>query len=497
VASGAALDCVALSRQGTGAATSISIGASIRSTPLMAPTARRSLGPAGWTWACYAALPLAAWSVYWLAFFPGVIAHDSLVQWKEILDGRYDDWHPAFHTWTLWLLTRPWRSLGAVSLSQVLITGLLVGDFLATARRLGVPAWAPWSVAAWLALSPVFGMNVIAVSKDTAFGLALLWTTGLLLRSRARGVLTAGDGAWLGVALALMWLFRHNGPATALPTLGAVAWCHWRAARRAILVAALVCATFVAVVKGPLYRFAHVEPATPKLEQQFVIHHVAGLLSAHTPLTSRERKTLGKILPIPTWRAAFVCHSGARLRKSGLRTGLLRRHPLALVAIWARLAARNPRGLLRHWTCVTRFIWSPRSKLSIVPLSPDGGAVEPNVLGVRADSWLPSAQRALARLVTVTFAHESVWRVLVWQPALSLYLLLGSLLVALWRARSSAPLLVWVPALCNTLVWLVLAESPGLRFQWPVVLLAPLLACFATADWQRGRACLPTRDGAA
>jgi len=86
-----------------------------------------------------------------------------------------------------------------------------------------------------------------------------------------------------------------------------------------------------------------------------------------------------------------------------------------------------------------------------------------------------------------------VWRVLVWQPALSLYLLLGSLLVAFWRARSSAPLLVWVPALCNTLVWLVLAESPGLRFQWPVVLLAPLLACLATALAAGAR--LPPREG--
>src|SRR5207244_9205591 len=109
-------------------------------------------------------------------------------------------------------------------------------------------------------------------------------------------------------------------------------------------VAAVVCAAFVGVVKGPLYRLAEVTPATPKLEQQFLFHHVAGLLSAHTPLTSRERKTLGKILPLPAWRAAYVCHSGAQLRKSGLRTGLLRRHPLALVAIWARLAARNPRG---------------------------------------------------------------------------------------------------------------------------------------------------------
>src|SRR5262249_15501186 len=161
--------------------------------------------------------------------------------------------------------------------------------------------------------------------------------------------------AWLGVALALLWLFRHNGPAVALPTFCATAWCHWRAARRAILVTAFVSAALIGVVKGPLYHLAGVTPATPKLEQQFVIHHVAGLLSAHTPLTSHERKTLAKMLPLPAWRAAYVCHSGSRLRKSGLRTGLLRRHPMALVAIWVRLAARNPRGLLHHWTCVTRF----------------------------------------------------------------------------------------------------------------------------------------------
>src|SRR5262249_20300759 len=192
-----------------------------------------------------------------------------------------------------------------------------------------------------------------------------------------------------------------------------------------------------------------------------------------------------KILPLPAWRAAYVCHSGARLRKAGLRTGLLRRHPLALVAILARLAARNPRGFLRPWTCVTRFLLSPRSPLWVVPLSSDGSVVEPNELGVRTTSWLPPAQAALARLVTVTSARGSALRVLVWQPALSLYLLVVSLLVALWRAESAAPLLLWVPASSNTLIWLAIAETPGLRFQWPVVLLAPLLACIATADWRR------------
>src|SRR5262249_57688910 len=92
---------------------------------------RLSRGSGRWSWAWYAAVPVAAWTVYWLAFFPGVVSHDSIAQWREILEGRYDDWHPAFHTWTLWLLTRPWRSLGAVSLAQVMLGRLLVARLLA------------------------------------------------------------------------------------------------------------------------------------------------------------------------------------------------------------------------------------------------------------------------------------------------------------------------------------------------------------------------------
>lgn len=437
-----------------------------------------------WAWVRYGAGPLVAWTIYWLAFFPGVIAHDSLVQWRQILDGRYNDWHPAFHTWTLWLLTRPWHSLGAVSLAQVLITALLVGHLLAAIRRLGTPAWAVWSVVAWLALSPVFGVNIIAVWKDTAFGIAVVWTTLLLLCLAERGTMTNAYGAWLGLALALVWLFRHNGPTLVLPTLCAAAWQYRDRARRSLFAAAFVCAAFVGVVKGPAYHLAQVEPGTPKLEQAFLIHQVAGLLSAGTPLTAHERAVLGKILPLPLWRSAYACHSGARLRKSGLRTGLLRRQPLALAAVWVHLAVRNPRALLHHWVCVTRFIWSPRSKLSIGPLSPDGNSVDPNELGLQTTSLLPPAQAFLAQLVSRTFAPESRLRFLVWQPALPLYLLVGSLALALWRAGSVAPLLLWLPVLCNTLFWLARAENPGLRFQWPVVLLAPLLACLAAADWR-------------
>src|SRR5262249_12632316 len=236
---------------------------------------RLSRGSGRWSWAWYAAVPVAAWTVYWLAFFPGVVSHDSIAQWREILEGRYDDWHPAFHTWTLWFLTRPWRSLGAVSLAQVMLGGLLVGGFLAATRRLGASALATWSAAVWLAVSPVFGMSVIAVGKDTAFGLALVWTTMLLLRARMRGALTIGAGAWSCASLALLFLFRPTGPAVAWPILCGTVWCYRRTGLRALLIASCVLGVSVGLVKGPVYRLVEVTPASPKLQQQVVIHHVA------------------------------------------------------------------------------------------------------------------------------------------------------------------------------------------------------------------------------
>ena len=75
----------------------------------------------------YAAAPLVVWTVYWLAFFPGLVSMDSVNQWGQIVTGKYDDWHPVAHTWLVWLLTRPGHSLGTVSFLQVVLTALLVG----------------------------------------------------------------------------------------------------------------------------------------------------------------------------------------------------------------------------------------------------------------------------------------------------------------------------------------------------------------------------------
>jgi hypothetical protein len=451
----------------------------------------------GWVW--YAVLPLSVWLLWWLAFFPGVIEYDALDQWRQIAEGRYDDWHPAFHTWIIWLLTRPGGSFGSMSLVQVLVGAGLAARLLALARRLGSPPSLVWTADAWLALSPVFALNLLAVWKDTAFGLDLVWMTILLLRVVETGDVSGALGIQLGVSLALAWLIRHNGPAVALPVVGALAWYFRPRLPRGLAATVAVLIGIVVLVHGPFYREAGVRPPGPVLPQESLILEISALVHAGTPLTDDEAALLRQFLPLETWRSAYVCDRAARpLMRAGFRGTALAEHPFALLPIGLRLAARNPSALVRHWACATRFLWYPSSTLYIGYFA-DGITVLPNAQGVTAASLLPSARRWLAAIVTHTLDAATAWRTLVWQPAIPLYILVATLAVATWRARGAAPLIVWLPALCNTLVWLVLTHGSQLRFQWPVVLLAPLAVPLAGVSWRRrvgSRASMPSAASA-
>ena len=427
----------------------------------------------------YAAAPLVVWTVYWLAFFPGLVSMDSVNQWGQIVTGKYDDWHPVAHTWLVWLLTRPGHSLGTVSFLQVVLTALLVGTICHEVRRLGAPAWLVWGMVAWWTLSPVYAVGTIAVWKDAPFGLAVLWTVLILLRSAAADRLGVADGMRLGLACGLMTLFRHNGQLVAIPTFAVTAWYFWPDGRRAAAWAVVGGGLLVTAVIGAT-RAADVPHAPVVLKQQTIIHHVAGLIAAGTPLSDADRAVVEGLAPLDRWTAEYHCQGiGAFLYTPSLRRPL-QRERWQLLPVWLHLAARNPAAVLRHWACVTRYVWWPSTDLSVGPLTTSDGTemVAENPYGLVTASWCPACRRVLSSVFTATLAPGSVARALVWQPAVALYVLLVAL-VACRRGRWAA-LLVLSPALFNTVLWLAMSTEPHLRFQWPVVLVAPLALAFPT-----------------
>ncbi|NBD14486.1 hypothetical protein [Corallococcus silvisoli] len=434
-------------------------------------------------WAKYA-LPLAlAWGSWWAAFFPGLVSFDPLSQWQQLVQGRFSNWHPAFHTWWLGAFAWPFQSLGAASGFQVLLFATAMGKVLEELGHWKVPAWARWGVVLWAGLSPAVGVNIIAVWKDTPFTLMCLVSVSLLLRMERTRDAGAGSALRLGLCVACLGLLRHNGILLAVPALVTGLWrMRDRRARGLLLAAGLGGILFV---RGPVHALAKVAPAPPTLTQVLTLHRL-GAMAASPDLSEEDARVLESLMPLPAWRARYVCHAVGPLlfdhSPLGAAPERLEGRGLELAGVVARFALRHPGVFLDQALCVTRYVWAYEPKLYVGPFNGQGNTVDPNAFGFRTRSWLPRAQRAREEFFFATTVGGATWtRMLFWQPSLSLYLLLAGLLATWTRQRRVAPLLVFQAALLNTVGWLVLSPNPDLRFLFPTLVAAPLAWAWACA----------------
>jgi hypothetical protein len=450
------------------------------------PGARRAPGT-GLAWLAYAAPPLAAWLAWWAAFYPGVIHWDPLFQWHFYKIGALNDWHPFPHTLLLVAASKLGPDpYGALTLAHVVATALLLGVALATLRRLGAPRAVTTGTSVALATIPVYAFLTISAWKDVTMGVFLLAAIVALLGAVERGRLSVARGLALGAALGGAWLMRHNAFLLVLPLLAAAAVLLARD-RGGLASAVLTLAAVVAVVRGPVMRSLRVKPAAPLLRYSSVLHDIGAHLVAGTPLPPDDARRLAHILPLDRWRAAFQpTHGLAVLFTSGLDEKALEEEQAALVPIWLRLAAARPDVLLLSRLRVSEFLWNPLARAGMGPAGPNGESVDPNFYGFTNHPIVPGLAR---KLVAVKFRTESSWaRVVLWSPATYLYASLLAALVGWRRTRSVLFLALSATLLLNAAVFIAFSTSQENRFAWPAILLLPVVAGLASADWARLRA---------
>lgn len=117
-----------------------------------------------WLWY---AVPMAVfWSVFLLAFWPGILSTDSVNQWSQVLTGNFVDAHPASHTILLWLITRVWFHPAAIALAQIVSTAVVIAWGLGKLHQAGAPSNLLWLISGIFAISPVDNVMVITLWKE-------------------------------------------------------------------------------------------------------------------------------------------------------------------------------------------------------------------------------------------------------------------------------------------------------------------------------------------
>jgi hypothetical protein len=404
------------------------------------------------------------WGIYLLAYFPGMMSADSMVQWEQILTGKFVDHHPAFHTFLLWLVTRIYLSPATIAIAQIVSLALIAGLWFAFLESLGVRQWIIWSLAFIFAVVPVNGTMVNTLWKDIPYSTAVLGLTlilALIVVTKGKWISSTASKIILGITVALVLLIRKDGVTVGVGTLLLLIivyprkWKSW-------LASCAICAFLYFGIRGPVYNWVGVEKSNLLLESSVSPYTIAAYANSGS---ETDRLVSSMNILSPNWNCSILNISADRLNAdlnysittTQIITNLFRHLPNLLM-----FDARCSRSL--EWV-----IWDPFGEVRNT--SHVEVLVDPNPYGIKPDSKIPALREAITNWVYKT-SHDPNLNWFIWRPALFLYINLVVSMVLIIRNHDIRFGLLSVPILIQSISFTLILAAPNFRYHYAVYLIS-------------------------
>jgi len=160
----------------------------------------------------------AAYGLWLLAFWPGIMSVDSLNIWRAaILPEVMINNHPYINELWYFFLSLIWNNIAVVPIMQIILLSMLIACTLGYMIRQGVKRLFIIPVYLFFLVSVPIGLYNITLWKDVPFALlVILWAlvpTYLYYKKRAdqRFHVSIFSGILLGLSFVCLITFRHNG----------------------------------------------------------------------------------------------------------------------------------------------------------------------------------------------------------------------------------------------------------------------------------------------
>jgi hypothetical protein len=452
-----------------------------------------SIIPPRWKWLLYALPLFLVYFFYLLIYWPGLMSPDSLDQWNQISTGIFNDWHPVFHTFFEWTLTRLWGSPASIALFQIFAMAALVSWGLTEFEKRGAPSWASWVTVGIFMVLPDFPVMTITLWKDVAYSLSILLLSILALKIVfSKGKWLESKFSWiiLGGAAALVALFRHNGPPVAFGFL-VIAIVFFPSFWKKWLGVIVFGAGIWLLVTGPFYSILGVT----KIQEGNAIIPAISLFGIEAQvnqdisiLNKTEFSYLNEILPASEW-GKYTCDLATAIAfNPQFSTVSYNQFKDRLFNTFLQLTREHPQTTLNHILCATSYIWrvtQTNDHYSGSMAYNDGSAAwttnfvkdngfNPNYfIGTYHSTAFPQIRDFVNntyRPFITNLTHNILSR-----PAIYLYLMLFSICLYAFRTSSASMLLVAMPSLIQSGVMFAVAMTPELRYQYAIMLVGTLV----------------------
>lgn len=259
-------------------------------------------------------------SIWLLAFYPGLMTPDSLDQWSQAKSFSFSNHHPYIHTLIIALIQRVIYSPAAVAFVQILLAACIPAFFINLLIKNNYKKAPLIGIFLVYTFLPSIGLYNITLWKDIAYTNMLFLITILILQnilknvhledfkvdraSIAKLVLAAG-------VFGITSLLRHNGIIFLFIIPVSYYLLKIYTLKKSVVLFAL-CLTFFIFFNNILFGFLHVQKQN-FINASVLIHMVAAAFNdGYLPL-EEEKVVIEKLVPISNLKGSYTCNTSNNL----------------------------------------------------------------------------------------------------------------------------------------------------------------------------------------
>lgn len=415
--------------------------------------------------------------IWYIGYNPGAFSPDSIAQYKQVISGNYNDWHPVWHTLIFFALPLTLTGrIESIVLFQMVCFSFSIG-YMSMVIYKYMGKWKSFIAVAFILLNPYTGCILLYPWKDVGFAIVGLLSMAMMVE------VYLSDGEWLygwwkyillGAALANMILFRHNGilfSAFALVgllfNLNKIKW----------LRVAVVMAAFLITVKGPVYRILNVEEPDSRISESVGLPlTVIGNVMKENPVAMDEEMLdfAYSIAPYELWQKQYVCGNFNAIKFAGGDLTVVNESSIGeIMRITVKCFIYAPKASFRAFFALTDMVYGLENGME--------GYVYPEIIqndyGIQYKGnenvyGFLESYRSLMTRTSFRYISSIGFTILI-----MIVVMLGK--NSLRKREDQKKILLCIPILTYNFGTMLLLTGPDSRFFYISYLVCPLVVCLA------------------
>jgi len=397
---------------------------------------------------------LIIFTIVLLAYWPGILVSDSMYQWDQVQTGSFSDWHPAYNTIYIYLLTRIWNNPGFVIFIQCILLSLSMAFVLSRLEQYyNINKKYLLIVSILFSIIPLNYNFAVTLLKDTLYSAFILLLTGLIIDmiNDCNFFKNFKKCFCLIISFLLIVLFRHNGILVSLLTSFVLIIKYRKYKSIYIIFIAWLSIYLLLTTIG--FKILNIQEGSYANKYGPISHVMARLLNTeYVNFSENDLKTLSNFVDVNQLKETFNPYNmDNSINTQNIEN--LKSNSREYIKLAIKKFSEYPKELFKHYICLTSFLYSP------IPFTGS------SVFGmfVETDLWEYSSKYPncneqskipfllpILKKITIIYQSEN-WDIITMRPAIYMYLSIAFIFILYKIKKNKSLLLILLPSLFNTL----------------------------------------------